>query len=191
MVVNFDSNGGGSDVPASRGVVLGSTYGDLLPEPTRTGYTFTGWFTAASGGTEVKSSTEVTIPMSHNLYAHWEVIKYTITFVTNGGSECPNITQEYGSSVTLPKPNRTGYTFAHWCSDAALETEYRGTAMPAMNVVLYAKWTANEYSVSFAEECGVSHPPITVVFGETYDIPEQTSGDSTVLWWDVVGVASV
>ena len=35
------------------------------------GYTFVGWFTAATGGTQLTSSTAVTITANQTLYAHW------------------------------------------------------------------------------------------------------------------------
>ena len=47
--VTFDANGGTTPT-ASKSVTYNSTYG-TLPTPTRTGYTFNGWYTAASGGT--------------------------------------------------------------------------------------------------------------------------------------------
>ncbi|MDU2155964.1 BspA family leucine-rich repeat surface protein, partial [Clostridium sp.] len=53
----------------SKTLTYGSQYG-TLPTPTRTGYTFNGWYTAASGGTKVSSTT--TIGASNTtIYAHW------------------------------------------------------------------------------------------------------------------------
>ena len=52
-------------------VTYGETY-NSLPEPSRSGYIFDGWFTAASGGKEVTASTIVTANQDHKLYAHWE-----------------------------------------------------------------------------------------------------------------------
>ena len=52
-------------------VTYGETY-NSLPEPSRSGYIFDGWFTAASGGKEVTASTIVTANQDHELYAHWE-----------------------------------------------------------------------------------------------------------------------
>lgn len=48
-------------------VKAGGTYG-TLPTPTRSGYTFDGWYTAASGGTKITSSSTYT---TQTLYAHW------------------------------------------------------------------------------------------------------------------------
>lgn len=52
-------------------VTKGSTYG-TLPTPTRTGYTFDGWYTAANGGTQITSTTTVNLTDDQTLYAHWE-----------------------------------------------------------------------------------------------------------------------
>ena len=41
-----------------------------MPVPTRTGYIFTGWYTSASGGSEVTSST-IMKSESMTIYAHW------------------------------------------------------------------------------------------------------------------------
>ncbi len=55
-------------------VVFGDAYGNL-PEPTREGYTFDGWYTAETGGTLVTSGTEVSDKSNHTLYAHWTLTK--------------------------------------------------------------------------------------------------------------------
>ncbi len=55
-------------------VVFGDIYGEL-PEPTREGYTFDGWYTAETGGTLVTSGTEVSDKDAHTLYAHWTLTK--------------------------------------------------------------------------------------------------------------------
>jgi uncharacterized repeat protein (TIGR02543 family) len=68
--VTFNANGGTAASPASKQVTYGSTYGTLATT-TRTGYTFNGWFTAASGGTLVTSGTTVAITAAQTLYAQW------------------------------------------------------------------------------------------------------------------------
>ena len=55
-------------------VVFGDTYGEL-PEPTREGYTFDGWYTAETGGELVEAGTEVYNKSAHTLYAHWTLTK--------------------------------------------------------------------------------------------------------------------
>jgi len=70
--VTFDAQGG-TVTPASKNVTFGSTYG-TLPTPTRTLYTFDGWFTGTTGGTQINTGTTVTTASNHPLYARWTAI---------------------------------------------------------------------------------------------------------------------
>jgi len=74
VTVNFDANGGDTASPTSKTVNLGDPYGTLATT-NRAGYSFLGWFTAASGGSEVTSTTQVTNSATHTLYAQWAVIR--------------------------------------------------------------------------------------------------------------------
>lgn len=69
--VTFDAQGG-SVTPASKSVTYGQPYGSL-PVPVRAGYRFDGWFTVATGGTQVTAETVVTVTAAQTLYAHWTV----------------------------------------------------------------------------------------------------------------------
>lgn len=62
----------------SKSVIYGSTYG-TLPTPTRSGYTFAGWYTSENGGVQVTSSTTVLVTSNHTLYAHWTAIEESST----------------------------------------------------------------------------------------------------------------
>ena len=86
--VTFDANGGTAPAPASKQVTYDATYGTLATT-TRNGYTFTGWFTAGTGGTQVTSGTTVTTAANHTLYAQWTANAYTVTFDANGGTAPP------------------------------------------------------------------------------------------------------
>ena len=55
-------------------VIFGDTYGEL-PEPTREGYEFDGWYTDETGGELVEAGTEVSGKAAHTLYAHWTLTK--------------------------------------------------------------------------------------------------------------------
>ncbi len=68
--VFFNANGG-SVSPGSKTVSYASTYGSL-PTPSRAEHTFKGWFTSASGGSQITSSNLVSITANQTLYAHWE-----------------------------------------------------------------------------------------------------------------------
>ena len=80
----MDANGGTvSDDSVT--VTYSKGYG-TLPEPTRDGYTFLGWFTAADGGSKVTASTTVTTNTNHTLYAQWE--KNQISGDINADGQC-------------------------------------------------------------------------------------------------------
>ncbi len=69
VALSFDEQGGGSI--DDKTVYFNNTYG-TLPTPTRAGYTFNGWFTASSGGTQIYSTTVVTNTLlTQTLYAQW------------------------------------------------------------------------------------------------------------------------
>ena len=67
FVLTFNANGG-SVSPTSKTLNKDAKFGDL-PTPTRSGYTFAGWYTASSGGTKVSKDT--TISNNITIYAHW------------------------------------------------------------------------------------------------------------------------
>ncbi len=71
--VTLDACGGVLD-DESVTVIFGDAYGEL-PEPTREGYTFDGWYTAETGGELVEADTEVSDKSDHTLYAHWTLTK--------------------------------------------------------------------------------------------------------------------
>jgi len=148
---------GGSCTTASKRVVNGLTYG-TLPDASKNGYTFAGWYTAQTGGTQVLSSTKVTATANHTLYAHWTANPVTVTLNANGGSVgTTSKTVTYNSTYgTLPDPIRTGYTFAGWytAKDGGTKVTSSTTVSNASAHTLYAHWTANTYSVSFNSNSG-------------------------------------
>ncbi len=156
--VIFNANGGTTPT-ASKSVTYGSTYG-TLPTPTRTGYTFAGWYTATSGGTQVTSSSTVSITAEQTLYARWTANAYTITFNANGGTVSQTSKQvSFGSKYgTLPTPTRTGFTFNGWYTAAGGGT--KATSETIMSTVgdrtLYAQWTPNAYKVTWSVPTGAT-----------------------------------
>ena len=84
FTVTFNANGGTTPT-ASKTVTYGSAYG-TLPTPVRDGYAFTGWFTAADGGSEVKATDTVAITSNQTLYAHWEEDTFRGLYAARDGS---------------------------------------------------------------------------------------------------------
>ena len=67
--LTYNANGG-TVSPSSKTLNYGAAYG-TLPIPSKKGYTFLGWFTSPSGGTQVSSST-VMQNSNVTIYAHWK-----------------------------------------------------------------------------------------------------------------------
>ena len=74
--LTYNSNGGSTCNPASKTLNYNAKYGELCT-PSKTGYTFLGWFTAASGGTEVTKDTTMGAG-NKTIYAHWQVNSYLV-----------------------------------------------------------------------------------------------------------------
>ena len=91
-----------------------------LPKPTKSGYTFDGWYTASSGGTYVGTSGSYYSPTSNiKLYAHWSSnasTSYTLTVNPNGGiwngtTSSSSFTASSGSTKIISNPTPpSGYT---------------------------------------------------------------------------------
>jgi uncharacterized repeat protein (TIGR02543 family) len=165
---------GGSVSPETITVTYDSSYG-TLPTPTRTGYTFTGWYTAPGGGALVEDSTLVSTAGDHTLYATWVITPYTVTFDSRGGTPAPSaVTLDYDSLISEPPvPMRTGYTFNGWYSDTACTVPWNFSTdtLGAGDMTLYAGWTANTYTISFDSNGGSAVAPMTAAYGSLITPP--------------------
>ena len=187
-IVTFDANGG-SVSPAATNVTYDAEYGEL-PTPTRTGYAFDGWYTSASGGTQVTAETTVAITDSQTLYAHWTANKYTVTFDVNweGGSVSPESKDvTYASTYgTLPTPTRTGHKFDGWYTAKSGGTKVTASDTVSITTVqtLYAHWTVNTYTATFKANGGT--PATTNIvqnYGTTLLAPAVTRTGYTLAGW--------
>lgn len=68
ITITLNANGG-TVTPTTKSVDNGSVYG-VLPRPTRSGYAFDGWWTAATGGTEILATAKPS--GNQTVYAHWK-----------------------------------------------------------------------------------------------------------------------
>ena len=175
-------------------VSYGGTY-SALPTPTRTGYTFNGWYTAASGGTKITTSTTVNITSAQTLYAHWTANSYTMTLVLQGGTMPSGYSESYTFLADqsfndviggFPIPTRAGYDFIGWQWTNHTDHYWKngwGTQIYyfGQNITVYARWQAQTYTVTFdknASDATLSTTSKTVTYGQEYGtLPTPTRGD--------------
>ncbi|MCL1885590.1 MAG: InlB B-repeat-containing protein, partial [Dehalococcoidia bacterium] len=185
IVVTFNTNGGNAPSPASKTVIYGSAYG-ALATTSRTGYTFDGWYTAASGGTLVTADTVVTNQSDHTLYAHWRAISgIVVTFNSNGGStpSPASKTVTYGAAYgALATVTRTGYIFTGWYTAASGGSLVTASTVVsnANNHTLYAQWVQDSVkSIVITFDANTEDPTVVgpiptskiVYFGVLYIAP--------------------
>ena len=194
--VTWNANGG-TVSPASVSKTHGSTLG-TLPTPTRAAdvqytYTFKGWFTTATGGTQVSASTTVTGNVTY--YAQWAATlrSYTVTFNGNGGgTPSPStITKTYGSELgTLPTCSRAGYTFLGWYTASSGGTKISSTTKITGTVTYYAQWSINSYTLTYNVNGGnaVSPTSKSVQYGSAYGtLPTPTKNSNAEFTYAFAG----
>ena len=110
---------GGTCATASTVVNEGDPIG-TLPTATKTGYTFKGWYTQATGGTQITASSVPTGDVTY--YAQFTINSHTLTVVSNNatyGSVSGGGTYNYGTSHTITATANTGYAFSYWQLNSA------------------------------------------------------------------------
>ena len=143
--VSYNANGG-SGAPSSQTKWYNETLTLSTAKPTRTGYTFQGWATSASGSVAYASGANYTSNAKVTLYAVWKANTYTVKYDANGGTGAPsNQTKTHGTALTLSstKPTKANYTFKGWGTSASSTTvAYAAGASYTANaaVTLYAIW---------------------------------------------------
>lgn len=163
----------GEGETATKSISYGGEYG-TLPTPTRLAtaqytYTFQGWFTDTSAGTEVTTESTMTTSGA-TIYAHWDttVNEYTVTPKaayrdtdgtgdytegTTGGAVSGGGDVEYGGEIVINASVATGYKFDGWY------TTIEGTQLASSlaeydvknveeDITLYALYTKQYFTVS-------------------------------------------
>ena len=120
-----------------------------LPTPTRSSYSFDGWYTEKSGGTKV--TTDTVFHAKTTVYAHWTytgggyyyppVTYYTLRFETGGGSDISSVQGTYNAYIDLTQyvPTWRGHTFTGWYSERSLTNKVSGVYL-TKDMTVYAGW---------------------------------------------------
>lgn len=152
--------------------------------PSKENHTFAGWY---NGDEKFDFDADTTnAPNVLNLVAKWEKSKYTVKFVSDYGSFADQ-TIEHGKTIKtdeLTIPEVEGYTFGGWYTDDTHTTEFDFNTPITSNTTVYAKWTANDYEVSFITEHGDAPASQNVKFNETASDPGKLKEEGyTFIGW--------
>ena len=149
--VSYDGNGSdGGAVPGVQSFTSGSSATVTgAGTMTRTGYTFTGWNTAANGsGTPYTEGARYSSDANLTLYAQWQPNTYTVTFDgnnhTSGSTTSQTFTYGVPQNLNANGFQRTDCTFAGWNTAAnGSGTSYAEGASYTLDasITLYAQWT--------------------------------------------------
>ncbi len=123
----------------------GKQYGQFgaFPVPVRTGYAFMGWNTYPDGsGQTITEESVVETDGNIDLFAQWEILKYTVAFDTDGAGEIPSQTVTYKSLAVKPDPDpvKEGFDFGGWYSDASFKKPYDFGSAVTSDLLLHARW---------------------------------------------------
>ncbi len=190
--ITYDANGGEGSI--ANQVKLEGENATLSDGSgfSRDGYTILRWNTADNGsGTNYALGATYTGNADLNLYAIWQAGNYTVTLnnqsATTAGTTSVAVTFNASTNLTsaIAKPTKTGYTFGgyftatggggsqligtdgNWIASVDGYTDAEKKWQYAGNLVLYAKWTANEIELELSANGGESDGSATVLYDAT------------------------
>ena len=176
--VTFDSDGG-SEIGNQE--VSDGKKANEPDAPTKTGYTFGGWFVK----TTEWNFLAYTVTENVTLKAKWIANEYTLKFNSNGGNEIADMTVTYDGDYTLPEPTKENYVFLGW-KEGETVYEQSGKWQKTSGATLTAEWDILRYTITF-ENAEVS--PMKVAYNNsTYKLPVPTRENCTFLGWYKDGV---
>lgn len=152
--------------------------------PSKENHTFAGWY---NGDEKFDFGADTTnAPNVLNLVAKWDINQYTVKFVSDYGS-FKDQTIEHGKPIDTGKltiPEVEGYTFDGWYTNDTHTTKFDFTKPITGDTTIYAKWTANDYYVSFVTEHGDAPASQNVKYNGTAKDPGKLSEDGyTFIGW--------
>lgn len=129
---------------------------DKLPEANNNGFTNYNYDSNFKNPNFIAVVLMLDLNVTPRFIALWSDTIYHVTFDTMGGSAVAqnSFSGIFGSALpSLPATSKTGYTFAGWYTsssfeDDSLKTNDNFNVMPDTNPTLYAKWTANSYTLT-------------------------------------------
>jgi len=194
--ITYDLNGGTASGNPTSYTVESATI--TLNQPTKTGYTFTGW-----SGTDLtgEDNLTVTIPAGstgdRSYTAHWSLNTYSITYDLDGGtvSGNPDFYTVESAAITLNQPTRIGYTFTGWSGTNLTGEDNLTVTIPTGSIgnrSYTAHWSLNTYSITYDLDGGTAfgNPDSYTVESAAITLNEPTKAGYVFTGWsgtDLVG----
>ena len=155
--------------------------------PSKENHTFAGWYNGDEKEKFDFDADTTKAPNVLNLVAKWDINQYTVQFVSDYGSFADQPI-EHGKSIDTskltPPPTVEGFTFGGWYTDKTYTTPFDFTQPITGDTKVYAKWTANDYYVSFVTEHGDAPDSQNVPYNETATNPGELTADGyTFIGW--------
>ena len=177
-VVEYHCNGGHLQMSQNLDVVKAIELDGRLRQATKENNRFLGWYTDAQYTQEVSRQS---LSEFVTVYAKYG---WTVSFDTNGGTQCKQLVLEYNEHFSLPDTTKVGHTFAGWTPDKQVikinDTTY---VVPNCDVTLSARWTVNNYTVKFVSD-GATVSERKLLYGSDIIYPEnQTKDGYTFIGW--------
>ena len=147
-------------VTATSSVTYNGALSYKTPIPIRSGYTFSGWYSATSGGVKVADNTGNLVASvsgytnsskqwirasNTTLYARWSVKTYSITYSLGSGGALSSKPSSYSvtSNQSIGTPTRSGYQFSGWTITMNLDKLYSGFINNSTGVMQYSSSNPN------------------------------------------------
>ena len=169
--VSFFTDGG--TAISSQTIEYGKTATRPATDPAKQNCDFKGWFTSGDASTPFDFSTAITA--STTVYAGWDFNGWVVRFNTNGaGTIASQVVKKDGSELVSEPAGLTKnhYIFSGWYEDPSYTTSFNFSTAPTSDKNLYAKWTPENYSISFyADGSLLSSYSTTADYNTTITLP--------------------
>jgi|GEM_PF-3709380 len=163
-ILSFDTQGGSSHIPVD---VAYNQPIPPLPTPTRVGYAFVKWNSAANGsGIDFVEGQNYSLQANTIAYAIWNAQSFNINFDTQGGVGIPALSVVFNEQISgLPTTTKLGYDFDGWYTQPnAAGSRYTDgrTYNISDDLTLYAAWAAKTFTITLDADGGT--PAISTAF---------------------------
>ncbi|MDD6185518.1 MAG: MBG domain-containing protein [Bacteroidales bacterium] len=192
MTLTYNTQGGSYMAPQTG--LYGSTVSVTTTQPTRTGYTFQGWYDAPEGGNSV--SGDITLDEDKTLYAHWQgqPVNYTIVYMFEKYNDAGTVasfvydnsetgTAQVGTTVHANDNGIPDKTRAGWEKDNTRNANSSVVVAADGSSILYVYYKLREYTLTFnRNNRGEIVKPDGTTTTSTYSINVKIGQDISGLW---------